>query len=79
MMSINVDPFESEETLRNFANEFPYATWIWAKDSANLLQRYHVTAIPLTVIIDQEGYIRFTHPGISSASILSHEIELLLK
>jgi hypothetical protein len=77
LMSIDVDPFESEETLLDFANEFPYATWIWAKDSANLLQLYHVTAIPLTVVIDQDGGISFIHAGISSASTLSHEIELL--
>jgi thiol-disulfide isomerase/thioredoxin len=79
LMSIDVDPFESEETIRDFANEFPYATWIWAKDSANLLQLYHVTAIPLTVVIDQDGYIRFIHAGISSASTLSREIETLLR
>jgi thiol-disulfide isomerase/thioredoxin len=79
VMSIDVDPFETEETLRSFANEFPYATWIWARDTANLGQTYHITAIPSTVIIDQEGYIRFTHIGVIDAATLSHEIEQLLR
>lgn len=79
MISIDVDPFESEETLRSFANEFPYATWTWAKDTANLGQTYHIIAIPSTVIVDQEGYIRFTHIGVINAATLSEEIEQLLR
>jgi thiol-disulfide isomerase/thioredoxin len=79
LMSIDIDPRESEETLRAFAQEFPYATWIWARDTANLAQAYEVFAIPKTVIIDQDGYIRFTHTGVTDATVLVKEIEQLLR
>ncbi|MFQ6080713.1 MAG: TlpA family protein disulfide reductase [Candidatus Bathyarchaeia archaeon] len=78
LMSIDVDPRESAEVLRAFADEFPYATWIWARDTANLGQVYQVTAIPKTVIIDQDGYIRFTHVGVTDASTFIQEIDQLL-
>lgn len=78
LMSIDIDPRESEETLRNFAQEFPYATWIWARDTANLGEKYQVVGIPKTVIIDQYGYIRFEHTGVTSASTFIMEIDELL-
>lgn len=77
MMSIGIGP-ESEEALTAFAQGFPYATWIWAKDTANLGWIYQVTRIPKTVIIDQNGYIAFTHTGVISASTLITEIDTLL-
>jgi peroxiredoxin len=79
LMSIDIDPRESEETLRAFAQEFPYATWIWARDTANLAQAYQVTVIPKTVIIDKNGYIRFTHNGVTDVRVFIEGIEQLLK
>jgi thiol-disulfide isomerase/thioredoxin len=78
IMSIDIDPNESERTLRKFSQDFPYATWIWARDTFNLGQPYQVTAIPTTVIIDQDGYIRFTHIGVTSATTFIQEIDQLL-
>jgi len=78
LMSIDIDPSESAETLRSFAQKFPYATWIWARDTANLAQAYQVMFIPKSVIIDQDGYIRFTHAGVTPASAFIIEIEELL-
>ncbi len=78
LMSIDIDPRESEETLRGFAQEFPYATWIWARDTANLGEKYQVVGIPKTVIIDQYGYIRFEHTGVTPASTFIIEIDELL-
>lgn len=78
LMSIDIDPQESEEVLKAFAQRFPYATWIWARDTANLAQAYGVSAIPKTVIIDQDGYIRFTHTGVTDASTFIEEIDELL-
>jgi hypothetical protein len=49
MISVDIDPVESEETLQRYVREFPYATWIWAKDTANLAQSYQIYAIPMTV------------------------------
>lgn len=79
LVSIDIDPRESDETLRGFAQEFPYATWIWAvDDTASLGRIYEVTFIPKTVIIDENGYIRFTHVGVTPASTLIKEVEQLM-
>ncbi len=78
IVSINVDPTESAETLKSFAQEFPYATWIWARDTANLAQVYEVVYIPKIVIIDTDGYIRFKHDDVTGASALMSEIDQLL-
>lgn len=78
LMSIDIDPAESAETIRSFAQGFPYATWIWARDTANLRQAYQVAGIPKTVIIDQDGYIRFTHTGVTYASTFIEKIDQLL-
>jgi thiol-disulfide isomerase/thioredoxin len=77
IISIDIDVRETEGTLRAFAQDYPYATWIWARDTANLGEAYKITAIPTTVIIDQEGSIRFTH-GVTSSSTLIQEIEELI-
>jgi thiol-disulfide isomerase/thioredoxin len=79
MISVDIDPVESEETLQQYVNEFPHATWIWAKDRVNLAQSYQIIAIPTTVIIDQDGLIRFRHVGVVDASTMSQEIEQLLQ
>jgi len=78
LVSINIDPGESAETLKSFAQEFPYATWIWARDTANLAQVYEVVYVPKTVIIDTDGYIRFKHYDLTGASVLMSEIDQLL-
>lgn len=78
LMSIDIDPTESAETLRSFAQGFPYATWTWARDTANLGQVYQIAGIPKTVIIDQDGYIKFTHTGVTYASTFVEEIDQLL-
>ena len=79
MISIGIDPFESEATLQRYADEFLYATWLWAKDTVNVAQLYQITAIPTTVIIDQEGVIRFRRVGVVDATTMSQEIEQLLQ
>jgi thiol-disulfide isomerase/thioredoxin len=79
LMSIDVDPGESAETVRSFAQEFSYSTWIWGRDPANLGEVYQVSAIPKTVIIDQDGYVRFTHAGVTDSSTFIQEIDQLLR
>ncbi len=78
LVTIDIDPRYSEETLRNYSKEFPYATWIWAKDTANLSVLYEVEYIPKTVLIDPDGYIRFEHIGVIGPSTFITEIEELL-
>ena len=76
---VDVDPSESEETLRTFAKQFPYNEWIWTRDTINLAKSYEVTAIPKTIIIDQNGRLCYSHMGVTAASTLLGEIESLLK
>ena len=78
LISIDIDPGESEDILRAFIQQFTYATWTWARGTANLAEAYEVAYIPKTVIIDQEGHIRYSHVGVTSASALIQEIEDLL-
>jgi thiol-disulfide isomerase/thioredoxin len=80
IISIDVDLSEPEDVLRSYRHNYPYATWIWAKDIAE--QRvavvYGVRAIPTIVVIDQESYIRFVHVGLTDSSTLAREIDELL-
>ena len=78
LISIDINIMESEEILKTFAQEYPYATWIWARDTAKLIEVYKVVSIPMTIIIDQEGYIRFIHVRVTSSSTLIQEIEELM-
>ncbi|MBS7640487.1 MAG: TlpA disulfide reductase family protein [Candidatus Bathyarchaeia archaeon] len=80
LISISIDPnHDSEGILKEFLNEYPYANWIWARDTANLRGVYGVTAIPTLVIIDREGYIRFRHVGLTPSSTLIQEIDKILR
>ncbi len=78
LMSISISLADDEKAIRAFAQGFSYATWIWARDTVNLGQAYQVTAIPKTVVIDQDGYIRSMHTGVTYASSLIEEIDQLL-
>lgn len=79
LVSIDIDSTESAENLRSFVQDFEYATWIWARDTANLAQAYEVVYVPKTIIIDTDGYIRFTHDTLTDASVLIGEIDELLR
>lgn len=79
LVSIDIDPTESAENLKSFVQDFEYATWIWARDTANLAQAYEVAYVPKTIIIDTDGYIRFTHGELTDASVLIGEIDELLR
>jgi len=80
IISIDVDPRVPVEDLKSYCQGYPYATWIWAKDTAEqgVATSYGVRAIPTIVIIDQEGYVRFVHVGVTDASTLIREIDSLL-
>jgi thiol-disulfide isomerase/thioredoxin len=80
IISIDVDLSEPEDVLRSYRQNYPYATWIWAKDTAEqrVAVAYGVRAIPTIVVIDQEGHIRFLHVGLTDSSTLAREIDELL-
>ena len=80
IISIDVDLRVSVEELKSYRQGYPYATWIWAKDSAEqrVAASYGVRAIPTIVVIDQEGYVRFVHVGLTDSSTLIREVDGLL-
>jgi len=78
IISVAIDPMETDEELISFFEEYEDATWIHAKDAAELTQYHEVAAIPTMVIIDQNGNIVFRHVGVTSASELINEIEKVI-
>ncbi len=78
LLSIDVDPTEPEEDIAALAQQYSYPAWIWARDTANLAQAYQVSAIPKTIILDKDRYIRFEDVGLIGASNLIQRIEQLL-
>lgn len=80
IISISVDPVhDSNEVLKEYLKEYPHADWIWARDTINLKQIYGVVAIPTLVVIDQEGYVRFKHVGLTPSSTIIQEIDEILR
>lgn len=74
IVSIGIDSQESEDTLREYTQGYQNASWIWAKDTIHLSHTYWSTTIPLTIIIDSDGIIQYSHIGVTSAITLSGEI-----
>ncbi len=77
IISISVDPGDTVEALRDYASQNGI-TWTVAKDTANLADKYDVRAVPTLVIIDQDGYIRYRHVGLTSGEQLIEEVGELL-
>ncbi|MCW4033552.1 MAG: TlpA family protein disulfide reductase [Candidatus Bathyarchaeota archaeon] len=78
IISVAIDPTETDEELKAFFQEFEGATWILAKDAPELTQFHEVVVIPTLVIIDQNGNIVLKHPGVIDSSTLIEEIEKLI-
>jgi peroxiredoxin len=77
LMSIDIDPKETNEQLREFKEEYG-DDWIFARDTDNVGTKYNVNYIPKVVIIDQDGRIAYEYTGVTSTSKLSSEIDKLL-
>jgi len=77
IISIGVDPRETNNDLRNFAQQYDIE-WTVACDTDQVSDKYGVSPIPHLVIIDAEGYRRQDHIGLTEESTLSLEIDSLL-
>lgn len=74
IISISVSPSsDSVEKLRGFRQEHKI-DWTIARDTIGMNDAYDVQYIPTLVIIDQEGYIRHRHVGLTDESVLQEEI-----
>ncbi len=78
ILSISVDPnSDTVQFLQNFAQQNEMA-WTVARDTANVADKYGVSAIPHLVIVDAEGYKRHDHVGLTGEATLRSEIDSLL-
>ena len=69
---------DSEIALEQFKKEHNM-DWLVARDNVGVFNKYGVQAIPTIMILDQTGNIQYQHVGLTEASILSSNINELLK
>jgi peroxiredoxin len=78
-VSVSVDTYQdTENVLSDFVKEYEI-NWTVAQDIAGVSSQYNVSAIPTLVIVDPEGYIAYTHVGVTTEPTLSQEIQSLLQ
>ena len=77
IISISVDPRDTDEALRSYAAEHNIL-WRVARDTAGVGDAYDVYYLPTIVIIDREGYIRYRHEGLTPSDVLIEEVSDLL-
>jgi thiol-disulfide isomerase/thioredoxin len=78
ILSISVD-IESDSLLKLqlFAQQ-NQMQWTVAQDTDNVGYKYGVSPIPHLVVVDTEGYKRYSHIGVTAASTLRSEIDALI-
>ncbi len=69
--------YDTDEILRQFRADHGI-TWIIARDTANVREKYAVSTIPTLSIIDQKGDMRYRHAGLTEASTIIEEVNELL-
>lgn len=77
IISIDVDPYETEELIHSF-KETHGENWIFAS-GPNVGVAYGVIYIPTLYVIDQQGRVVFKNTGVTSYQTLATEIEKLLQ
>jgi hypothetical protein len=80
MISIDVDITESISKIKDFKETYD-AEWIFARDTINedVSTKYDVVGIPVTIIIDRDGYISFRKVGPVTENELVEETVKLKK
>jgi peroxiredoxin len=76
IMSIDVDPSETDRTLQQFKSTYG-CDWIFARGST-AGTTYHIVYIPTLYIIDRHGRITYRNTGTTPYSTLASEINRLL-
>ncbi len=76
IMSIDVDPTETDEMIRQFKIDYG-RDWIFASGSSVGIT-YELNAIPTIYIVDKLGHIAYKNVGLTPASVLEAEIENIL-
>ena len=78
ILFVDIDPLETEDILRPFAEHYGREGWIWSRDTANLAQTVDIAATPTTIIFDKKGEPRFKHVGLTDVSTFIQGIDRLL-
>ncbi len=77
ILSLDVDPTETEEMLAEFRDEFN-ATWHFAMDTDDVRGKYQVVHFPSLMIVDTDGEPAFAQAGIATFDELRAVLDSLL-
>jgi len=78
ILSVDVDPKETTQQIRDFRDEYN-ADWTFSADTDGLGQKYDASSIPTMAVIDQDGKLVFRHAGVTTLSQLQGIIDPLLQ
>jgi thiol-disulfide isomerase/thioredoxin len=68
---------DSDIELREFRRDYNM-TWLVARDTVGVFDKYGITAIPTIIILDPSGSVQGLHEGVTDVSTLSAEIDEVL-
>jgi len=78
-VTMSVNPSHDSETLLRSHRDESLPGWISVRDTGQINEAYSVEATPTILIIDENGYIRYRHRGITDSTTLIAEVESLMK
>ena len=68
---------DSDTELREFKRDYDL-TWLVARDTVGVFDKYGITAIPTIIILDLSGNVYRRHEGVTDTATLSAEIDEIL-
>jgi peroxiredoxin len=78
ILSVDVDPKETIQQIRDFRDEFN-ADWTFSSDTDGLGQKYDASSIPTMAVIDQDGNLVHRDAGVTTFSQLREIIDPLVQ
>jgi peroxiredoxin len=78
ILSVDVDPKETTQQIRDFRDEFN-ADWTFSADTDGLGQKYDASSIPTMAVIDQDGNLVHRDAGVTTFSQLRAIIDPLVQ
>lgn len=77
MVSIDLITWETEDEVRGVMERYN-ASWTFAIDGDNIQSRYDIWRLPLLVLLDGDGIVRWTWTGYTLWSEIDGEVEKLI-
>jgi peroxiredoxin len=78
IFSVSVSTSDTAQDLVNYKTALG-AQWPFALDIDEVKEKYEVTEIPTSFLVDADGFVVYSHIGKDSFSSISGEIDLLLQ